>query len=347
MDQTYQKTKPSFLEAGLPCSSLSAECQRDNNARQRPPQNRLHIWWARRPPTICRAAILAALLPYDLELDESVLPAMVDEPSEDDLEDLPPRLRPHRAFFERLLHEIKPTQLPKAHWDFLRAMGIKGDAYAVQQRLVIRDAESGQGTKIPLPDALVYRHPSAFSVSPTSDLLHELSQFSREVIRVDDERPSIVLDPMAGGGSIPLEAVRYGAKVYANELNPVASLVLKATIEYPAKFGKTLTGYIERFSREINDTVRDRLGSFFSTESKETWWAAIDESSVEKLRSRQVVALEPDGDAVTRDYLWLRIVPCPRCDLHIPISTNFHLVSKKGKPEASIAAFPVVPEKLF
>jgi adenine-specific DNA methylase len=44
---------------------LSAECQGDNNARQRPPQNRLHIWWVRRPPTICRAAILANLLrPY-------------------------------------------------------------------------------------------------------------------------------------------------------------------------------------------------------------------------------------------------------------------------------------------
>ena len=52
------KTKPSFLEGGLPAASLSAECQRDNNARQRPPQNRLHIWWARRPPTISRAAIV-------------------------------------------------------------------------------------------------------------------------------------------------------------------------------------------------------------------------------------------------------------------------------------------------
>jgi len=58
--ERYIKTKPSFLEAGLPCASLSAESQRDNNARQRPPQNRLHIWWARRPPTVCRAAILAA-----------------------------------------------------------------------------------------------------------------------------------------------------------------------------------------------------------------------------------------------------------------------------------------------
>ena len=37
MTQRFSKTKPSFLEAGLPCASLSAECQRDNNARQRPP----------------------------------------------------------------------------------------------------------------------------------------------------------------------------------------------------------------------------------------------------------------------------------------------------------------------
>ncbi|MFQ5853100.1 MAG: DUF1156 domain-containing protein [Candidatus Binatia bacterium] len=72
MSQIFQKTKPSFLEAGLPCAALSAECQRDNNARQRPPQNRLHIWWARRSPTICRAAILAALLPHDLNLDEAI-----------------------------------------------------------------------------------------------------------------------------------------------------------------------------------------------------------------------------------------------------------------------------------
>src|SRR2546425_10832917 len=111
MSQKFQKTKPSFLEAGLPCASLSAECQRDNNARQRPPQNRLHIWWARRPPTICRAAILAGLLPHDLQLDESVLPSMIDEPFAEDLEDLPPKLQDHRSFFERLLAEVKPTTL--------------------------------------------------------------------------------------------------------------------------------------------------------------------------------------------------------------------------------------------
>src|SRR3954467_15142646 len=64
----FSKTKPSLMEAGLPCSSLSSQCQSDNDARKRPPQNRLHVWWARRPPTICRVAILTALLPHEAGL---------------------------------------------------------------------------------------------------------------------------------------------------------------------------------------------------------------------------------------------------------------------------------------
>src|SRR5204862_7182017 len=98
MSERFQKTRPSFLEAGLPCAALSAESQRDNNARQRPPQNRLHIWWARRPPTISRAAILAGLLPFDLSLDPSILPPEATEPSVADLDELPPKLRQHREF---------------------------------------------------------------------------------------------------------------------------------------------------------------------------------------------------------------------------------------------------------
>lgn len=49
-----------------------------------------------------------------------------------------------------------------------------------------------------------------------------------------------VLDPTAGGGSIPFEAVRLGLATVANDLNPVAALIEKATIEYPSKHGVAL-----------------------------------------------------------------------------------------------------------
>src|SRR5438093_759520 len=160
MSQKFQKTKPSFLEAGLPCASLSAECQRDNNARQRPPQNRLHIWWARRPPTICRAAILAGLLSHDLQLDESVLPPTVDEPSIEDLEDLPPKLQDHRAFFEQLLAEVGSVPLPLSHNWFLRSLGILGDADRAWRRLA-RAEGANDGKDIILGSIWGYRHERA------------------------------------------------------------------------------------------------------------------------------------------------------------------------------------------
>ena len=52
--------------------------------------------------------------------------------------------------------------------------------------------------------------------------------------------PKVILDPTSGGGSIPFEALRLGHKVIANELNPVASVILKATLDYPARFGSEL-----------------------------------------------------------------------------------------------------------
>jgi hypothetical protein len=151
VSQAFVKTKPSFLEAGLPCASLSAECQRDNNARQRPPQNRLHIWWARRPPTICRAAILAAMLPHDLQLDESVLPPMVDEPTADDLDNLPPKLQDHRGFFEQLLSGVRSTPLTQEHQHFIRAMGIIGDAHTAYRRIAAAQEYLVNGRAIQMP----------------------------------------------------------------------------------------------------------------------------------------------------------------------------------------------------
>src|SRR5271157_5360637 len=56
-------------------------------------------------------------------------------------------------------------------------------------------------------------------------------------------------DPMSGGGSIPFEALRYGLTVHANELNPVAGVILKATLDYPARFGPSLVEDIKKYGR--------------------------------------------------------------------------------------------------
>jgi adenine-specific DNA methylase len=60
----------------------------------------------------------------------------------------------------------------------------------------------------------------------------------KEILEANDGVPPKVLDPFSGGGAIPLEALRLGCESYANDLNPVAVLILKCTLEYPQKFGR-------------------------------------------------------------------------------------------------------------
>lgn len=67
-----------------------------------------------------------------------------------------------------------------------------------------------------------------------------LEWFRREIRKAYGGRAPKVLDPFAGGGAIPLEAMRLGCEATAADINPVAWFILKCTLEYPQKLaGKT------------------------------------------------------------------------------------------------------------
>ena len=126
------------------------------------------------------------------------------------------------------------------------------------------------------------------------------------------ERP-LVVDPMAGGGSIPFEAMRLGLPVVAGELNPVAFVILKGTLEYPAKFGKRLLPAVERFCKEVHEAAKMELEEFFPKQPGEQVYA----------------------------YLWARTIRCPGCGLIIPLSPNWWIVNKEKE---SVAIKLVVPK---
>ena len=63
-----------------------------------------------------------------------------------------------------------------------------------------------------------------------------LEQAREEIRRSNNGDLPSVLDPFAGGGSIPLEAQRLGLEAHASDLNPLAVLINKALIEIPPKF---------------------------------------------------------------------------------------------------------------
>ena len=80
-----------------------------------------------------------------------------------------------------------------------------------------------------------------------SEASPDLAWFRDRICQANDGRPPRVLDPFAGGGAIPLEAMRLGCEVEARDLNPVAWFILKCTLEYPQRLGgerRPLPGFV-------------------------------------------------------------------------------------------------------
>ena len=117
------------------------------------------------------------------------------------------------------------------------------------------------------------------------------------------EEPPLVVDPFAGGGSIPLEALRLGCEAFASDLNPVACLILKAKLEGIQKRGGMLARELPRVGQRIRDQIEKELAHLYPA--------------------------DPDG-ATLIAYLWARTVRCeaPNCGAEIPLMRSFWLCKK-------------------
>jgi adenine-specific DNA methylase len=147
------------------------------------------------------------------------------------------------------------------------------------------------------------------------------------------DQPPRVLDPFAGGGSIPLEALRLGCETYAGDYNPVAVFIEKATLEWPQKFGLMIphpekkpgvTGEVEKVN--------------FLTYMVEKWANIILEQAKEEIG--RFYPEEMDG-SIPVGYIWARTIPCqnPSCNAEIPLVRQFWLAKKKDR---KVAYKPIV-----
>ena len=284
-----------LIEQWLPIDKIGAECMRDASAAQKPPLNRLHVWWARRPLTVSRTAILTSLLPaYPTGDDESV-----------------------RPWPKKFLNQF-PTFDTYKQW-FLKLIGIHGNPAA--SRKIIEWATT-QGIKLTpaimaklpaswkegLPSdmriSIPYGYPRAFTYNPTDEQLETLYDLLEWTWGT---REITFCDPMSGGGSIPFEALRYGLTVNANELNPVASVILKATLDYPARFGPSLADDIRKYGKMWCDRVRERLDPFFHVGNQ----------------AENIFC-----------YVWARTIPCPATSKPVPLAPNWWL--RKGDEPVAV-----------
>ncbi|MBM4466926.1 MAG: DUF1156 domain-containing protein [Chloroflexi bacterium] len=250
---------PTLIESWLPFAAIGAESQRERGASSAlPPLYFLHVWWARRPLAVSRAAVLASLLP------------------------------PWSANWPVPLQQKFPTEEAYQAW-FRHLLGIQGDPVAGRKLIQWAKQRDIQLKENPYGDA-----PRAFTVNPSPE---DLTTMLDLLEHTWGTRNITVMDPMAGGGSIPFEALRYGFTVLAGELNPVASVILKATLEYPARFGPSLAEDIRRWGAVWAERVEERLADFFPRQAGENIFA----------------------------YLWARTVACPATGKPVPLSPNWWL----------------------
>lgn len=232
---------PRLIERWLPIAELGAESVREGSAAQKPPVNRLHVWWARRPLVASRAAILASLLPADADRKQ-----------------------------------------------FMRVLGIAGDPVKARR---LTDNARRTGVRVDDP----YGYARAFTYSP--------GQSDRGWVLTEAQRAGVshpvVLDPTAGGGSIPFEAARLGLHAIGNDLNPVAVLVERATVQWPHVHGPVVYHEFVSLARQWRVRVAERIGWLFPT---------------------PVNGVENDTT-----YIWARTVVCPYCEGLIPLSPNWRI----------------------
>lgn len=179
----------------------------------------------------------------------------------------------------------------------------------------------------------------------------DMDWFRAEIKKAYGGRAPRVLDPFAGGGAIPLEAMRLGCEATAIDINPVAWFLLKCTLEYPQKLaGQTrplpkfavdspefMESYFMNTGKLTKAQVRKRLAAnqltlFPPPDADLAWhvrawgWWVLQQARKDLERFYPTIDGKP-----TVAYLWARTVTCKNCRATIPLLKTRWLCKKDNK----------------
>ncbi len=179
-------------------------------------------------------------------------------------------------------------------------------------------------------------------------------KYNPDFLPNDTTEAPLVLDVTAGGGSIPLEAGRLGFRTIANELNPVASHILRATCEWPQRYGYPLLEDYGR-KRSLTDAwsgiagrylarVTELLEDVYPEETEPDWMVRWNEKYHDEIQRNRIVR----ANRYAQTYLFARTIDCPSCRIVIPLSPNWRLDGKSAgirvipDPNARRCSFEIV-----
>lgn len=224
-----------LIEVDLPIKQISAHARREKAVGT---ISTLHLWWARRPLASCRAVICAALWP---------------DPAD---EFCPARFRDD-AF--RIMAELHERVLNGKLSEDQRA------AREPVERIHVPDTRSDHaGLRRALLDFIAEF--ANWDISTNRFFLEAsraLTQSAHEALGGAPGTRPLVVDPFAGGGSIPLEALRVGADAFASDLNPIPVLLNKVVLEYIPKYGQRLADEVRKWGQWIKEQAEKELAPFY------------------------------------------------------------------------------------
>lgn len=347
-----------LIEHGFPCHQVGAETQRERGASSAlPPLYYLHVWWARRPLTPSRAAILASLLPADTDPERFVRSlgiekcvAFVDGQEWTLTGNLLDKIQTDNYNEEYLpidsvvLRALdKEQQRRKQNRRLIAELKAK-DSTLENDPVLKRWEKESQSLPEPYPEEgtklyvkRVMGDPAWFkqimALAQNRGLrVPNLYGYERAFSNIKNPDPNnsniTILDPTAGGGSIPFEALRLGYKVIANELNPVASLILYATLAYPLKFGLELYNYISIWGERLVNYLENVMVKYFP---KNGHLAEQEKHELKKRLNNVPNLLEKFDEEEVTTYLYCRQVTCPNCLGEAPLLNSCWLSKESGK----------------
>lgn len=325
-----------LIEVALPLKAINEASAKEKSIRHGHPST-LHMWWARRPLATCRAVLFASLVD-DPDSDPTYRKA--DDKVDED------RAGIKRAELFNLIEEL-------VQWENSNNPRVINAARAEIARCVSsRKIELSEFAK----DTIIFgekkgqRHPKGPTSGDGTTAWEIVLMKSRpEIVNAFlAEYAPPVLDPFAGGGSIPLEAQRLGLRVYASDLNPVPVLINKALIEIPPKFAgrppvnldwqskpnvqKAVTVWqgahglaedVRYYGQWMRDEAEMRIGHLYPKVK----------ITAEMAKERQNLKEYVGQELTVIAWLWARTIQCPNpaCGARTPLVRSFWVSTKKGK----------------
>lgn len=307
---THNEYPKRLIEVDLPIARISAHARAEKDSRLGHIP-RLHIYPAARPIAACRAVICASLWPDPVDLT-----AWAERGEEITVGNGSVVIRPRRFLDtarERMTAWANQHLGKVSKESYSRFVAIQNGAKTLADPLDVQRA---------LLDFIAdFANWDSSTDKDYLETARALTQAAHEAMGGEPETRPLVVDPFAGGGSIPLEALRVGADAFASDLNPVSVLLNKVVLEYIPKYGLHLADEIRKWGAWVKQEAAKELIDFYPK--------------------------DPNG-ATPIAYIWARTIQCegPGCGAEVPLMRSFWL-ARKGRSIALQATPDVIKKRLF